>query len=160
MLETVTIDPRTWSEASEARRLEWGATIREMLTPGEALLREDAHALYIEVTQQAFHLRLLDAGGGLLAEVSIPHDALADLVHEYVDVVRELARVDVGGLTRVEALDMAKKVTHDKAGRLVQRRCADFGLDHPTARRLFSLLFAIRVDTTRLHGVHGHRRIR
>jgi uncharacterized protein (UPF0262 family) len=75
--------------------------------------------------------------------------------------VRELARADVqGGLARLEALDVAKKVTHDKAGRLLQRRCVDLEIDHPTARRLFSLLFALRVDTTRLHGVHGHRRIR
>lgn len=161
MLEQVRIDERTWNEANQARRMEWDATIREMLVPGEVVMREDAHLLDVVVTQQAFVLRLLDAGGELLAEVEIAHDALAELVHEYVDVVRELARADVqGGLTRLEALDMAKKVTHDKAGRLLQRRCVDFGIDHPTSRRLFSLLFALRVDTTRLHGVHGHRRIR
>ena len=130
MLEKVRIDERTWNEASDARRMEWDAVIREMLVPGEASMRADVHAL-------------------------------AELVHEYVDVVRELARADVqGGLARLEALDMAKKVTHDKAGRLLQRRCVDLEIDHPTARRLFSLLFALRVDTTRLHGVHGHRRIR
>ncbi|MCB9618625.1 MAG: UPF0262 family protein [Sandaracinus sp.] len=161
MLEQVRIDERTWSEGSDARRMEWDAVIREMLVPGEASTRADLHALHVLVTQQGFTLDGLDEAGAKLATIEIPHDALAELVHEYVDVVRELARADVqGGLARLEALDMAKKVTHDKAGRLLQRRCVDLEIDHPTARRLFSLLFALRVDTTRLHGVHGHRRIR
>lgn len=161
MLEQVRIDERTWSEASDARRMEWDAVIREMLSPGEATTRADAHVLSVLVTQQGFRLECFDVGGASLAVVEISHDELAELVHEYVDVVRELARADIqGGLTRLEALDMAKKVTHDKAGRLLQRRCVALEIDHSTARRLFSLLFSLRVDTTRLHGVHGHRRIR
>ena len=55
---------------------------------------------------------------------------------------------------------MAKKVTHDKAGRALKRHLRDLRMDHPTARRLFTLLVSLRVDTTRLTGVYGHRRIR
>jgi hypothetical protein len=55
---------------------------------------------------------------------------------------------------------MAKKVTHDDAGRKLQRLCRPLGADHDTCRRLFSLLLALRVDTTRLTGIHGHRPIR
>ena len=161
MLARVRIDDRTWEEAAEARRLEWQAAIREMLVPGEAVFREDAEVLEITLTQQAVVLELRDARGAELADVLLAHDLLADLIREYVDIVRELARADArGGVSRLEALDMAKKVTHDKAGRLIERRCRAFGIDHPTARRLFSLILALRVDTTRLHGVHGHRRIR
>ena len=63
-------------------------------------------------------------------------------------------------LARLEALDMAKKVTHDKAGRMIRRLAPDLGLDLETARRLFSLLFSLRVDTTKLLGAHGHRTAR
>jgi len=160
-LREVTIDERTWTEASDARQREWTQAIRELTTPGEAVLREDGERLAITQTQQAVELSLLDGGGALLAEVSIPHDALADLVREYVDTVRAIARADaMGGLKRLEALDMAKRVTHDDAGRFLERRCRPFAIDHPTGRRLFTLLLALKVDTTRLVGVHGHRRVR
>ena len=96
-----------------------------------------------------------------MSEVTLPHDILAPHIQEYVDIVRQLAKTDsTGGLARLEALDMAKKVCHDRAGRTILRRCRALGLDHPTARRFYTLLVTLRVDTTRLVGVHGHRRIR
>ncbi|MBW2223750.1 MAG: UPF0262 family protein [Deltaproteobacteria bacterium] len=60
----------------------------------------------------------------------------------------------------MEALDMAKKVTHDRAGRVLKRELRDVGFDLETSRRLFTLLLSLRVDTTRLVGIHGHRTIR
>jgi len=160
-LREVNIDDRTWSEADENRRREWTQAIRELTTPGEAALRDDGETLTITQTQQQVELSLHDGTGALLAEVVIPHDALSDLITEYVDTVREIARADaMGGLKRLEALDMAKRVTHDDAGRFLERRLRPFAIDHPTGRRLFTLLLALKVDTTRLVGVHGHRRVR
>ena len=160
-LREVNIDERTWSEASENRRREWTQAIRELTTPGEAVIRDDGEAITITQTQQGVELALLDGQGAPLAEVVIPHDALGDLITEYVDTVREIARADaMGGLKRLEALDMAKRVTHDDAGRFLERRLRPFAIDHPTGRRLFTLLLALKVDTTRLVGVHGHRRVR
>ncbi|MAQ19500.1 MAG: hypothetical protein CMN30_32455 [Sandaracinus sp.] len=160
-LREVRIDERTWAEAHEHRRREWEVTIRELTTPGEAVLREDGERLDVSQTQQGVELALFDGDGKQLAEVAIPHDRLGDLVTQYVDIVREIARADaMGGLKRLEALDMAKRVTHDDAGRFLERRCRPFGIDHPTGRRLFTLLLALKVDTTRLIGVHGHRRVR
>ncbi len=96
-----------------------------------------------------------------MTHVTLSHDILAPHIQEYVDIVRQLAKTDAtGGLARLEALDMAKKVCHDRAGRTLKRRCRDLGLDHVSARRLYTLLVTLRVDTTRLIGVHGHRRIR
>jgi uncharacterized protein (UPF0262 family) len=160
-LADVRIDEQTWEEATPERRLEWEANVRELLDAAEQSMREGAAALRVTFTQQHFLLELDDAAGARLAAVELPHDELAEVVREYVDIVRQIASTDgPGGLTRLEALDMAKKVTHDRAGRLLKRRCKDLGLDHPTARRLFTLLLSLRVDTTRLVGVHGHRRIR
>ena len=115
----------------------------------------------MDVSEQAIVLRLLDESGSTLAQERIPRDALATLVTEYVDIVRQIAKDDAsGGLARLEALDMAKKVVHDRAAQMLQHACEGFGMDHATARRLFTLLLGLRVDTTRLVGVHGHRRVR
>lgn len=159
-LAEIRIDSQTWGSAAPERRLEWEANIHELLEAGELVVREGARSLSVTMTQQAFFLELEGEGGARLATVSIPHDELAEVVHEYVDVVRQIASAEgSGGRTRFETLDMAKKVTHDRAGRILKRRCADFGMDLATARRLFTLLLSIRVDTTRIVGVHGHRRI-
>ena len=160
-LNHIHIDDGTWAKADEARRREWEVTIRELTTPGESVIRADAETLTVEQTEQGVLLSLRDDANRELAEVSIPHDRLSDLITEYVDIVRQIARADaIGGVQRLEALDMAKKVTHDKAARFLERRCRPFSIDHPTARRLFTLLLVLRIDTTRLIGVHGHRRVR
>lgn len=160
-LREVVIDDRTWSEAEEPRRREWSSSIRELLEPEGLVIREDAHRLLVTVTEQATWLELRDEDGELLEQVSIPRDALSDHITEYVDIVRQIAKEDTPGHPgRLEALDMAKKVTHDRAGRTLKRLCKDLGIDLATARRLFTLLLSLRVDTTKLVGIHGHRGVR
>jgi len=160
-LGQVIIDDATWESGTGPRRIAWESNVRELLEPSTLQFREDADTLHVAVGKQAFSLRATGPSGATLAEVELPHDDLADLIAEYVDVVRQIGNAhEAGGLNRLEALDMAKKVTHDRVGRLLKRRCRDLGIDHATARRLFTLLLSLRVDTTRLMGVHGHRRIR
>ena len=91
----------------------------------------------------------------------MPRAALTQHITEYVDIVRQIARVDEGrGSARVEALDMAKKLAHDSAARTLRRHLKAFETNHETCRRLWTLLLALRVDTTRLTGVRGHRPVR
>lgn len=153
------IDDLTWDGGSEHRKLEWQAAIRELADPVESRFRDGIVLLLVTMSQQGFRLAAqIEAEESIV--IDIPHDQLETLIHEYVDTVRQIARADQsGGVLRLEALDMAKKVTHDKAGRFLERRCRPLALDHPTARRMFTLLLAMRIDTTRLVGVHGHRRI-
>ena len=155
----ICLDERTWEGGSEARKLEWQAALRELADPLEGRFDVELKALKVTMSQQGFQLGGTLRSGDTLS-IDIPHDQLENLIHEYIDTVREIARADQsGGVLRLEALDMAKKVTHDKAGRFLERRCRPLGIDHPTARRMFTLLLAMRIDTTRLVGVHGHRRI-
>ncbi len=160
-LTEVRIDEETWAAAPEPRRQEWLAAAAGLTDPSRSVLREGARALHVAVSEQAFALSLRDASGHELAAVTLPHDLLAEHITEYVDIVRQIAKDDAtGGLARLEALDMAKKVVHDRAAETLRARCAEFGMDHATARRLFTLLLGLRVDTTRLVGIHGHRRVR
>jgi len=160
-LRDIEIDDATFRSAEESRQIEWEANIAELLEPGHAVLAPGADVLGIQHTEQEFRLTLKDAHGEVLASVGVAHHALRDGIREYVDIVRQIAGLDQegGGVERLEALDMAKKATHDKLARVLKRELRPMGVDHDTARRLFTLLLSIRVDTTRLHGVHGHRRI-
>jgi uncharacterized protein (UPF0262 family) len=157
-LAEVSIDEQMAREASEARRLEWATLVHELVASWQELAREDAHTLRITRLDRAFGLALLDEAGAELVFVSVTFEALAEHLDEYVDIVRQIAREDASiGVLRLEALDMAKKVVHDRAGRMLKKICREMKLDLEAARRLFSLLVSLRIDTTRLVGIHGHR---
>jgi uncharacterized protein (UPF0262 family) len=156
-LTAIVIDDRTLERGSQAQHAEWEANIRELLAKVRGNFEVDA-TLQVSVTEQGFVLELQGGSGATLGTVVIPHELLSEHITEYVDIVRQIDRVE--GVNQMEALDMAKKVTHDRAGRVLKRELRQFGLDLETARRLFTLLLSLRVDTTRLTGIHGHRTIR
>lgn len=157
-LAEVVIDESVSRDASEARRLEWATLTRELVRAFEDVPREDAHTLRITRLERAFGLALSDESGRELVFVSVTFEALAEHMDEYVDIVKQISREDGQlGVLRLEALDMAKKVVHDRAGRMLKKACREMRLDLEAARRLFSLLVSLRIDTTRLVGIHGHR---
>ena len=59
---------------------------------------------------------------------------------------------------RLEALDIAKRITHDEAGEAVLGLLGPLAPDHATARRFFTLLVTLLYDTTRLGVAHPRRR--
>jgi uncharacterized protein (UPF0262 family) len=156
-LSSVVIDERTLQRGSEAQHVEWEANIRELLSKAHGSVG-DVGVLQIAMTEQRFVLDFLADDGRELGTVAIPHELLSEHITEYVDIVRQIAGSD--GINQMEALDMAKKVTHDRAGRVLKRELRELGFDLETCRRLFTLLLSLRVDTTRLVGIHGHRTIR
>ena len=156
-LSAVVIDERTLQRGSEAQHVEWEAIVRELLSKAKSSV-EDVATVRVGVTEQQFTLDFRADDGRKLGAIAIPHELLSEHITEYVDIVRQIA--DAHGVNQMEALDMAKKVTHDRAGRVLKRELRDFGFDLETSRRLFTLLLSLRVDTTRLVGIHGHRTIR
>jgi len=156
-LAAVVIDERTLQRGSEAQHIDWEAGIRELLSKAKSSI-EGATILHVSVTEQQFMLDFRTDDGRELGALSIPHELLSQHITEYIDIVRQIA--DANGVNQMEALDMAKKVTHDRAGRVLKRQLREFGFDLETSRLLFTLLLSLRVDTTRLVGIHGHRRIR
>ena len=94
-----------------------------------------------------------------LATVEIPPEAMRAHVAEYLGICRQIMALEQASSSpRLEALDMAKKLAHDDAARALAGLLAGVAPDHPTSRRLFTLLLTLHVDTTRLHVVHLHRR--
>ena len=156
-LNAVVIDERTLQRGSEAQQVEWEANVRELLSKAQSSV-EDVATLHVSVTEQRFVLDFKAEGGRELGSIALPHELLSEHITEYIDIVRQIA--DADGLNQMEALDMAKKVTHDRAGRVLKRELREFGFDLEASRRLFTLLLSLRVDTTKLVGIHGHRTIR
>ena len=162
-LMAIEIEEGTWSETPEPRRAEWRLAIAELVRrnvfvfPGVA----DAWRLRLAPGEQAVHLEARSEEGASLLALRLSREVLSRQVKEYVDVVRRMAQDD-GSLhpAQLEALDMGKKVVHDDAARTLARALPELGADHETYRRLFTLLLALRVDTTKLTGVYGHRPVR
>lgn len=155
-LAEIHIDEATWNGADDTRRREWRIAMDEMIADDSLEFAPDAHGLHIAMAEQGFTLALRDVAGSEVGKVELLRDVLSKHVTEYVDIVRQMERVDSSmGSSRIEALDMAKKVTHDRAGRVLKRQLRPLGVDHEVARRMFSLLAALAHDTSELSGVHA-----
>ena len=160
-LSALTIDDATWDRAESSRREEWRLAITELLGDPEQQFLDGAHRLAITVSGQSTFFELRDSNEHSMARVEVPRSELTEHITEYVDIVRQIARADEGlGSARVEALDMAKRVAHDSAARTLQRQLETLSPNHATCRRLWTLVLSLRVDTTRLTGVRGHRPVR
>lgn len=154
-LRDIVIETALTEGASELRQAEWETILVELLDPNECVFK-DADVLRIARTNEAYALTLLLEDGSTHAACSVTHAELSKTFDEYIDIVRKLGHAgDAGGYDRVDALDMAKRVTHDQGGRIVLRACRALEVDHPTARRLFTLLLSLTFDTTDLD-IQGH----
>jgi uncharacterized protein (UPF0262 family) len=154
-LQAIALDERILQRGSEAQRIEWETNVRELLADAVSSLDPPAR-LRIGMTEREFILRFETNSGEELGNFVLAYELLAEQIADYIDVVRQITAAD--SLNQMEALDMAKKVTHDRAGRVIKRALRDIGVDLETSRRLFTLLLSLKVDTTRLPGVYGHRR--
>ena len=86
--------------------------------------------------------------------------AATDALEESLRKLRELEKMrddlmkmivhDLKTPLRLEALDMAKKLAHDSAARVLMDLCSPLFADHATARCLFSLLVSLHFDTGRM----------
>ena len=100
----------------------------------------------------------LDEAGAVVHEERVAWEPLKDAIAEYIAIIDQL---DGGGRHRdtewFATLDMAKKVVHDRAAAVLVKIGIGAASEKATLRRLFSLLFALRVDTSRMQRAHGHR---
>jgi uncharacterized protein (UPF0262 family) len=157
----VRIDDRTWKTAEAARREEWLLSIHEILASPALSFPAEAVRLRVELGDQHTTLTLEDAESRTVGQASVAKAALTEHVREYIDIVRQMDRVGEGlGSVRLEALDMAKKLAHDDAARTLRRLLKPLHANHETCRLLWTLLLTLRIDTTRLTGVRGHRPVR
>jgi uncharacterized protein (UPF0262 family) len=155
------IDDATWSAGSTARRHEWRLAINEILQEGRFALSDavvGARALVtLAGTRVVFDVR--DAEGHLVSQHELPLETLRPLMAEYMETITEMSKLGVStNSPRLEALDIAKRITHDEAGETVVALLGTLAPDHATARRFFTLLVTLLYDTTKLAGPHPLRK--
>ncbi len=160
-LTELLIDDATWSAGSTARRHEWRLAINEILQEGRFRLPESSSTARATVTlaptRVLFDVRSDD--GRLLAHHELPLETLRPLMAEYLETIVEMSKlVTSPNSPRLEALDIAKRLTHDEAGETVVTLLRGLDPDHATARRFFTLLVTLLHDTTRLVGAHPRLR--
>jgi uncharacterized protein (UPF0262 family) len=154
-LTELLIDDATWSAGSTVRRHEWRLAIDELLQEGRFQLPDgDARALVtLAPTQVLFEVRGSD--GHVVTQQALSLAALRPLMSEYMDTIIEMSKLKLSANSpRLEALDIAKRLTHDEAGETVVTLLGKLEPDHATGRRFFTLLVTLLHDTTKLGATH------
>lgn len=156
-LRDLRLDEETWKSASPLRRAEWRAAIEDILDAsafGPAMVER-----YLLVTRREadFLFEALDDDGCVTASCVLRRELLAELVREYERII---VRLDEGAAFRdatwLHAIDMAKKVVHDKAAERLAAELPALSDHHPTLRKIFTLVFSLVVDTTEMVHARHH----
>lgn len=160
ILDEILIDDATWDGASPERRLEWRVVLDELVAEhrfGLTSPESPDDRLRLLVTVRPGHI-LCDArsrGGKVVAHEELPLAAVDGHLREYFGICREMGEMVEGANSpKLEALDIAKRLVHDEAAETVQSLFRVLRPDHPTARRLFTLIVTLCFDTTRLVRPH------
>src|SRR4051812_31445903 len=152
-LTELRLDETTWSAGTAARKGEWRVAIAEVVSEGQFESPHDGPhlALLTLLGDNKARLEVRDAAGQPVATHELPIRELKPLMDEYMQICGEMSKLGVGSNSpRLEALDIAKRITHDEAGEALEAAMRALGPDHGTARRLFTLLVTLYHDTTRL----------
>ena len=152
------LDEATWQSGTDARKLDWTVLLRELVEHGE--FAETLAGRYLLATPSEAHVTIhaLDDEGAIVHEELVASEPLRGTIAEYIAIIDQL---DGSGRHRdtewFATLDMAKKVVHDRAAAALLASGIAASTEKATLRRLFSLLFALRVDTSRMRYASGHR---
>jgi hypothetical protein len=137
-----------WDAGSELQRAEWRTLLADLLDEGNLFPGE---ASLTEIRIGPSHVSVVS----LRITRTLWSPELDTHAQEYLRTIRLLMDENANS-SRFLALDMGKKVVHDRAARALAALAPDVCDAHETYRRLFSLLVSLRVDTTKLPTAHGH----
>jgi len=149
-LVSVVLDETTLAEPHPLIAEERAAAIRD-LAAGDGLFRPAGHE------RGAFRLKLSIVDGRLAFDITDRFDApvarhllsltpLSRLIKDYFLICESYrAAIPVAPASRIEALDMGRRGLHDEAAEVLRQRLAGkIDMDLETARRLFTLVCALR----------------
>ncbi len=156
-LADLRLDEATWQSGSDLRRAEWRVVRDELLEDGN--FAESWSGLYVLATPcvQAVTFEALDGEGFVKHTLALPRTLLVEPLGEYAAIIRRLdENADHRDATWIEAVDMAKKVVHDRAAGVIAKAAPALAADLPTFRRVFTFVFALLVDTTRMRHARAH----
>jgi len=159
VLVDLQLDDKTWQSGTPTRQAEWRLCLDEVVSEG--IFGDGASPVttgqrgLLDVLPTAVELTLRNGEGELLTTHRLPVQTLRPMMTEYMAIIRQMARLPHGqNSPQLEALDIAKRITHDEAGELVQSLLPSLRPSHGTARRIFTLLVTVFHDTTLIAVAH------
>lgn len=159
MIREIRIDDALWASAPKLRRDDWRVSIVDLVD--DARLGDDGdRVVHFSYDANAVRCRTFGERGEPRASFEVTAAQLRLHVEEYLAIVRKMhASGDASDFSsRMAAFDMAKKVVHDGAAKTLASAMPGLARDHETYRRLFSLIFSLIVDVTKLPTARAHRR--
>ena len=158
VLTELRLDEQTWNSGTPARKAEWTLSIDEVLSEGEFGDGNVTPPLgqrgLLTMLPTAVELTLTADGQAEPVVHRILVQSLRPLMSEYMATIQQMARHGQNS-PQLEALDIAKRITHDDAGELVASLLPSLKPSHGTARRIFTLLVTVFHDTTRIAVSHA-----
>jgi uncharacterized protein (UPF0262 family) len=138
-----------------AREQEVKLAIQALLEEHQMARTENALLLSLEPIQGEILFRLECQEQGLISTMILPMAILKPHLESYRSICLQMSQEpSLLAAPSIEALDMAKKLTHDDAARALAGYCSSLRADHATLRRVFTLLFTIYVDSQNLNLLH------
>lgn len=152
-LSRLEVDDGSLRQASPLQATEWRVLVDE-LSRAELRGESGVDAIVVERTNAFARVRL-EGPTGVVRAVDVGTPMILSLFDEYAGTVRQMMDSSLP-LPRIEALDMAKKVVHDRAGRTLRVLLPELVGDLEAFRRLFSLFVAMRVDPSEMSRARRH----
>jgi hypothetical protein len=150
MPNSLRIDDAVWELGTPLQRAEWVTLICDLLDEGVVSIQGATRARALTIDSCRIYVETEPA-----CCVLVWNDAMTNYAAEYIQIIRRLMDRNLH-VAQVEAIDMAKKVVHDRAARGLAELAPGLADSHETYRRLFSLLVSLRENTTLLPAAHGH----
>jgi uncharacterized protein (UPF0262 family) len=153
----VLIADHLWKRANEKRRKEWQTLIADLLAGDPPFPATAATTLIVDCDDDAvtFLFEGDSDSDDEEGELIVPRTEIAHLLKEYLTVIDQLGDEGLHPM-RAEALDMGKRVVHDDGGRTLGALLPSLSPSHDTCRRVFSIVVALAVDTTKRAWAHRH----
>lgn len=150
-ISSVTLDPNTIISSNPEEVHEWRIAIEDLLhdnriRPARSEI-EGPFALHLSIVQNyiLFDLREPDTYEPIAAHY-LSLTPFRELIRDYFRIRDSyLLALRAETNAQIEAVDMGRRGLHDEAAEKLQQRLANkIEMDHPSARRLFSLICAIQ----------------
>ncbi len=150
MLTAILLEDQAWVGVSEPRRQEWRLALRDVLETHVLRTERSPLILRLALTPAAVRFTFEVPGEGAVCEPELDRTALDPAVEAYAEICRDMGALTPETRGRLVELERRRKEIHDDGGLLVQRALDEVGPTHDTARRLFTLLVTLLVDTSSL----------
>jgi uncharacterized protein (UPF0262 family) len=148
-LVTIELDEHSIARAHAFIEAERAVAIDDILAENSFLpagRRDGRFRLVLSVRDDRLVFDIRDEAGHAVAAHMLSMKPFARVVKDYFLICESyFAAVRSAGGARIEAVDMGRRGIHDEGAALLRERLAGkIDLDHKTARRLFTLLCALR----------------